>query len=276
MFVCTNENESIDEQFGAHERFIEHSSTNGFQQKVETERSKDLFLEKKVFEREKFYRLSRDWTILKWFHEYERGKLDVFDSSHSRRTHTEITDEMIDAVRLMIDDDPHLTYQQIDFSLGINSPAIYSVLHDHLKVRKICAWWVKPFIHQWSKTNPNSIWNDSNNDDLDVFLTSSLVINHDCFIIMIVKANSSEKRLMWKDDRRPRKVLWNEWSQFSSWRSELIESIPLESRVSINARTVCLGSLMLLDRDKRTQESVCWFCMMTMEEPIGLEWRPNI
>ena len=53
MFVCTNENESIDEQFGAHERFIEDSSTNDFQQKVETERSKDLFLEKKVFERER-------------------------------------------------------------------------------------------------------------------------------------------------------------------------------------------------------------------------------
>ena len=72
------------------------------------------------------------------------------------------------------------------------------------------------------------------------------------------------------------KVLGNEWSRFSSWRSELIESIPLESRVSINARTVCLGSLMLLDRDERRQESVCWFCMMTMEDPIGLKWRPNI
>ena len=50
---------------------------------------------------------------------------------------------MIDAVRLMIDDDPHVTYQQIDFSLGINSPAIYSILHDHLKLRKVCARWVK-------------------------------------------------------------------------------------------------------------------------------------
>ena len=53
MFVCTKENESIDEQFAARERFIEDSLINDFQQKVETERSKDLFLEKKVFERER-------------------------------------------------------------------------------------------------------------------------------------------------------------------------------------------------------------------------------
>ena len=133
------------------------------------------------------------------------------------------------------------------------------------------------FVHQWSKTNSDSIWNDSNNDDLDVFLTfchwwSIMVVSS----LWSWKQTAVKKRLMWKDDRRPRKVLWNEWSRFSSWRSELIESIALESRVSINARTVCLGSLMLLDRDKRRQESLCWFCMMTMEDPIGLEWRPNI
>ena len=74
-----------------------------------------------------------DRTVLNWFHEYEHGKLDVSDSPRSGRPRTAVTDEMIDAVRLMIDDDPHVTYQQIDFSLGINSPAIYSILHDHFK-----------------------------------------------------------------------------------------------------------------------------------------------
>ena len=63
--------------------------------------------------------------------------------SRSGRPRTAVTDEMIDAVRLMIDDDQHVTYQQIEFSLGKNSPAIYSILHDYLKLRKICAQWVK-------------------------------------------------------------------------------------------------------------------------------------
>ena len=76
--------------------------------------------------------------VLNWFHEYECGKLDV-----SGRPRTPVTNEMIDAIRLMIDDDPYVTYQQIEFSLGMNLPAIYSILHDHLKLRKVCARWVK-------------------------------------------------------------------------------------------------------------------------------------
>ena len=57
------------------------------------------------------------------------------------RPHTAVTDEMIDIVRLVIDDDPHVTYQQIEFSLRINLPPIYSILHDHLKLRKVGVQW---------------------------------------------------------------------------------------------------------------------------------------
>ena len=49
---------------------------------------------------------------------------------------------MIDAARLMIDDDPRVMYQQIEFSLQTDSPAIYSILHDHLKLQKVCPRWV--------------------------------------------------------------------------------------------------------------------------------------
>ena len=75
--------------------------------------------------------------------------MDVSDSPRSRRPCTTVTDEIIDAVRLMIDNDPHVTYQQIEFSLKINSPAIYSILCDYLKLRKIRSRWV-----------PHSLTND--------------------------------------------------------------------------------------------------------------------
>ena len=67
--------------------------------------------------RERHARLLASWgdqasrfhrTVLNWFHEYERGKLDVSDSPRFGRPHTTVTDEMIDAVRLMLDDDPHV------------------------------------------------------------------------------------------------------------------------------------------------------------------------
>ena len=83
-----------------------------------------------------------DQTVLYLFHEYERGKLDGSDSSRSGRPRTTVADEMIDTVRLMIADDLHVTYQQIEFSLRINSPAIYSILHNYLKLRKAWVRWV--------------------------------------------------------------------------------------------------------------------------------------
>ena len=56
--------------------------------------------------------------VLHWFHQYERGKLDVSRPLRSERPLTTVAGEMIYAVRLMINDDPHVRYQQIDFCLG--------------------------------------------------------------------------------------------------------------------------------------------------------------
>ena len=89
---------------------------------------------------------SSDRTVLNWFHEHERGKLNASYSSRSGRPRTVVT---ADAVRLIIDDDPHVTYPHIKLSLWINSPAIYSILHDYSKLRKVCTQWV-----------PHSLTND--------------------------------------------------------------------------------------------------------------------
>ena len=75
-----------------------------------------------------------DRAVLNWFHEYEYGKLDISDLPRSGRSRAVVTDEMIDSVRLTIDDDLHVTYQQIEFSLRVYSPAIYSTLYDHLQL----------------------------------------------------------------------------------------------------------------------------------------------
>ena len=83
-----------------------------------------------------------DGTVLKRFHEYECEKLYVSYSPRSGRPRTVVPDEIIDAVRLMIDDNPLVTNQHIKFSSEENSSVIYSILYDHLKLRKVCARWV--------------------------------------------------------------------------------------------------------------------------------------
>ena len=47
-----------------------------------------------------------DRTVLNRFREHKCGKLRVFDAHHSERSQTARIEEIIDAVRLLIDDDP--------------------------------------------------------------------------------------------------------------------------------------------------------------------------
>ena len=67
-----------------------------------------------------------------------------------------VTEEMIDAVRLLIEADPHITYQQIESSLEINLLAIYLMLHDHVKLKRLCLVGTES-AHKRSKVTANSI-----------------------------------------------------------------------------------------------------------------------
>ena len=42
----------------------------------------------------------------------------------------------------MIERDWHITYREIQASLGIDVEAIHTILHDHLSIRKLCSRWI--------------------------------------------------------------------------------------------------------------------------------------
>ena len=67
-----------------------------------------------------------DHTIFNWFREFQRNKFSVEDAPRSGRPSTSLTEQTIDAVRKLIEDGPHSTYQQIETILGINSTTINS------------------------------------------------------------------------------------------------------------------------------------------------------
>ena len=50
--------------------------------------------------------------------------------------------ENIDAVRELIMQDRHVTYREMEASLGNSSTSIHSILHEHLAVKKICSCWM--------------------------------------------------------------------------------------------------------------------------------------
>ena len=50
--------------------------------------------------------------------------------------------ETIDAVRQLISQDRHVTYCEIEITLGINGTSIHSILHEHFSVKQICSHWI--------------------------------------------------------------------------------------------------------------------------------------
>ncbi len=64
------------------------------------------------------------------------------DAAHPVCPETAVNEQTIDAVRAIIENDPHSTYEQIEDISSINSPAINSIIHDYLKLREVCARWV--------------------------------------------------------------------------------------------------------------------------------------
>ena len=127
--------------------------------------------------RERHARLVAAWgrqapsgrRVLNWFHEHERGKFDVSDLPGPRRPRTAVTDEMIPAVQLMVDEDPYVTYQQIENTLGVHSPAIFSILHDHLQSQKVGRRWV-----------PHQLTNDQKRSRFSLYPESLKQFNRGC------------------------------------------------------------------------------------------------
>ena len=134
--------------------------------------------------------ISSNRVVLNRFHEYEHGKSDIFDAHRSER---EVTEEMIDAVRSLVEDGPHMICQQIQCSLKISSTVIYSILRDQLRLWKIYASWVshQPTNDQnrYEFNSGKKFWQDLKSD-LSVFFMSLLVIN-DCFFIIIQKEKNN-------------------------------------------------------------------------------------
>ena len=81
-------------------------------------------------------------TVFNWFREFQCNKFSVQDAPRLGRPSTSVTEQIIDAVRKLIEDDPHSTYQQIEAIFDIDSTATHLIIHDYLNLRKVCGGWM--------------------------------------------------------------------------------------------------------------------------------------
>ena len=61
------------------------------------------------------------------------------DEFREGRPNSVVVLETIDAVRQLILQDHHVTYREIETTLGISWISIHSILHEHLTVKVICS-----------------------------------------------------------------------------------------------------------------------------------------
>ena len=67
-------------------------------------------------------------TVFNCFRQFQSNQFSVQDVPRSGRPSTSLTEQTIDGLRKIIEDDSHSTYQQIEAILGISSTTINSSL----------------------------------------------------------------------------------------------------------------------------------------------------
>ena len=85
-------------------------------------------------------------TVEKWSKRFREGEEDVEDKERSGRPVTETTSENIEEVRSLIDDDPHVTIEEMEMQTSLSHGTIQRIIFDHLNLRKITARYVPKYL----------------------------------------------------------------------------------------------------------------------------------
>ena len=79
-----------------------------------------------------------------------QGNHSLEDKPRSGRPITETTIDNIDRVRVLIEEDPWCTYDEIEAQTSLSRGTIHTIIHDHLKKKKVTSRWVP---HELSEKN---------------------------------------------------------------------------------------------------------------------------
>lgn len=70
------------------------------------------------------------------------GEMEIEEKPRSGRPVSETTQENIDLVGRLIEEDPHSTYDDLEADTGLSRGTISNIIHDHLKMKKVTSRWV--------------------------------------------------------------------------------------------------------------------------------------
>lgn len=81
-------------------------------------------------------------TVFRWIQYFKSGGESTQDDPRSGRPNTAVTQSNINDVKLFIEEDPYCTYYQIEEAFSLSHGSIHTIIHEHLKLRKITSRWV--------------------------------------------------------------------------------------------------------------------------------------
>ncbi|CAF0925819.1 unnamed protein product [Rotaria sordida] len=76
-------------------------------------------------------------TVKRWAKHFREGREDVSNDYRSDRPVPVLTDENIECIRQIIEDDPHSTYNDIIAETSLSHGTVERIIHDCLKMRKV-------------------------------------------------------------------------------------------------------------------------------------------
>ena len=111
------------------------------------------------------------WTsVYRWYGEFNRGRSSLQDEFHEGRPNSVVDPETIDAMRQLIFRDRHVTYREIETTLGISGTSIYSILHGHFTAKKIFSRLVKRMLQKYDRIVSKHVYDIMTGDELRIYV----------------------------------------------------------------------------------------------------------
>lgn len=90
-------------------------------------------------------------TVQRWSKWFRDGREDVEDEERPGRPITETTTGNIQEIQDLINEDPHITINELEEESGISHETIQRIISDHLQLKKITARYVPKYLTNFQK-----------------------------------------------------------------------------------------------------------------------------
>jgi hypothetical protein len=90
-------------------------------------------------------------TVQRWSKWFRDGREDIEDGGRSGRPVTETTSDNIRQVRDLINNDPHITVDELEAETGLSHGTVQRIISDHLQLKRVTARYVAKHLTDFQK-----------------------------------------------------------------------------------------------------------------------------